>query len=1045
MKLTHYLRYLPLVAIPTVVTAADINVTADITANTTWTADNTYIISKSVFVKNGATLTIEPGTLILGANAAGQDAILDTADDTYGSLVVARGAKLMAEGTAERPIVFTAKEERDGLDDDGETFPDPAQGDGAFWGGIILLGDAPINFYVGGTNANENSIEGFPGGSSADILYGGTDAADNSGVLKYVSIRFGGYVYTSGKEINGLTLGGVGSGTTIENVEVVSNTDDGVEIFGGTVNTKRIAVAFCQDDSFDLDEGHSGHHQFWFALQNADPAFGDRGGEWDGGNGNTTAGTPHTTAKIFNATFIGNSATAAASTNAAFYLDDYFSGQLHNSVIHQFSGNAIDKAADGVGDGVTTAAPSVFSNNTWGSFGGTAGLLATLNAAGSPTGTGNSAIGTDPLLGSIGRTPNGGLDPRPQAGSPALTANGATLSTFPAGAPAGFFESTNYRGAFGSGSANWLRGWSYLDKKGYLGEVLVTADITTNTTWTADKTYVLNKSIFVKNGATLTIEPGTRILGANAAGQDAILDTADDTYGSLVIARGAKLMAEGTAENPIVFTAYEEVHGIDGNPMALLDPAQGDGAFWGGIILLGDAPINFYVGGTNANENSIEGFPGGSSADILYGGTDAADNSGVLKYVSIRFGGYVYTSGKEINGLTLGGVGSGTTIENVEVVSNTDDGVEIFGGTVNTKRIAVAFCQDDSFDLDEGHSGHHQFWFALQNADPAFGDRGGEWDGGNGNTTAGTPHTTAKIFNATFIGNSATAAASTNAAFYLDDYFSGQLHNSVIHQFSGNAIDKAADGVGDGVTTAAPSVFSNNTWGSFGGTAGLLATLNAAGSPTGTGNSAIGAIPNLGGISRVPNQGLDPRPNTASPLFTANGATLSTFPAGAPAGFFETTSYRGAFGSSSWLDGWSYLSQFGYLGDLSDVVEDVDTDGDGLTDSEEGTHGTNPALADTDGDGLSDGLEVTKFALGFNPLVADAALLDNLYTEDAIQDLVTGNQVMVQRDGTNVTLSIPVFRSSDLTVPFAPAPALEATFEALPEKEFYRIEVPSAE
>ena len=1044
MKLTHYLRYLPLVAVPTVVTAADIDVTADITANTTWTADNTYIISKSIFVKNGATLTIEPGTLILGANAAGTDGVLDTADDTYGSLVVARGAKLMAEGTAEAPIVFTAYEEVHGIDGNPMTQLDPAQGDGAFWGGIILLGDAPINFYVGGTNANENSIEGFPGGSSSDILYGGSDSAGNSGTLKYVSIRFGGYVYTSGKEINGLTLGGVGNGTTIENVEVVSNTDDGVEIFGGTVNTKRIAVAFCQDDSFDLDEGHSGFHQFWFAIQNDNPALGDRAGEWDGGNGSTTAGTPYTTANIFNATFIGNSATAGSSTNAAFFLDDYFSGQLHNSVITEFSGNAIDKASDGVGDGVTTAAPSVFSNNTWGSFGGTAGHLATLNAAGSPTGTGNSAIGTNPQLGGISRTPNGALDPRPQSTSPLLTANGATLSTFPAGAPSGFFETTNYRGAFGSGSTNWLRGWSYLDKKGYLGEVLVTADITANTTWTADKTYVLNKSIFVKNGATLTIEPGTRILGANAAGTDGVLDTADDTYGSLVVARGAKLMAEGTAEAPIVFTAYEEVHGIDGNPMTQLDPAQGDGAFWGGIILLGDAPINFYVGGTNANENSIEGFPGGSSSDILYGGSDSAGNSGTLKYVSIRFGGYVYTSGKEINGLTLGGVGNGTTIENVEVVSNTDDGVEIFGGTVNTKRIAVAFCQDDSFDLDEGHSGFHQFWFAIQNDNPALGDRAGEWDGGNGSTTAGTPYTTANIFNATFIGNSATAGSSTNAAFFLDDYFSGQLHNSVITEFSGNAIDKASDGVGDGVTTAAPSVFSNNTWGSFGGTAGHLATLNAAGSPTGTGNSAISTAPNLGGISRLPDHGLDPRPNTASPLFTANGATLSSFPAGAPSGFFETTSHRGAFGSSNWLDGWSYLSQFGYLGDLSDVVEDVDTDGDGLTDSQEGVIGTNPALADTDGDGLSDGLEVANSSLGFNPLVSDAALLGSLYTEDSILDLRTEGQVIVEAGATDVTLSLPVKKSTTLGG-WTDAGELELVIPKEGDKQFYRIDVQGAE
>ena len=216
--------------------AAEITVTADITADTTWTADNVYILDKSVFVKGGATLTIQPGTTVLGTQ--------NVDNNTYGSLVVARGSKLMAEGTAEAPIVFTAKQEYDaGLTVDPDDDLDPALGDGGYWGGVILLGSAPINYYTGpATNANENSIEGFPAGSSSDLLYGGNNPADNSGVLKYVSIRFGGYVYASNREINGLTMGGVGSGTTIENVEVISNTDDGVEIFGGTVNTKRIAA-----------------------------------------------------------------------------------------------------------------------------------------------------------------------------------------------------------------------------------------------------------------------------------------------------------------------------------------------------------------------------------------------------------------------------------------------------------------------------------------------------------------------------------------------------------------------------------------------------------------------------------------------------------------------------------------------------------------------------------------------------------------------------------------------------------------------------------
>lgn len=572
-------------------------------------------------------------------------------------------------------------------------------------------------------------------------------------------------------------------------------------------------------------------------------------------------------------------------------------------------------------------------------------------------------------------------------------------------------------------------------------DVNVTADITTNTTWTASNAYILNKSIFVKNGATLTIEPGTTILGDINLGLNGVLGGGDDTYGSLIITRNGTIMAEGTAEAPIVMTAKTDRDAeLTPSTEDDLDP-ETDGGLYGGLIILGDAPINYYTGtSTNANEFSIEGFPAGSSSDILYGGTNPTDNSGVVKYMSLRFGGYVYAPSKEINGLTMGGVGSGTTIENVEIVGNTDDGMEIFGGTVNTKRIAVAFCQDDSFDLDEGHQGFHQFWFAIQNPTGTLGDRGGEWDGGNGSvsTRDGTPYTTATIYNATFIGNSATPAgeATENAGFYLDDYFAGQLHNSVIHQFGGPAITKASDGVGSGAP--APSVFSNNTWGSFGGGGGLLTTLNAAGSPTGTGNSAIGTDPLLVGISRIPNGGLDPRPNLASRL---RSSSLSAAPVGAPVGFFETTTYRGAFGDTNWLNGWSYLSEAGYLTGYPDA-------GSG-------------SVADADGDGVSDDLENANTDLGFNAGVNDAAtVLGSVYTaaqvtadpgafglydETSILDLRTVGQTMVQKVGGNVTLTVPVEKSTGLNTWGAAGNMTLGPFTGDPTKEFYRLKVEGAQ
>jgi hypothetical protein len=544
----------------------------------------------------------------------------------------------------------------------------------------------------------------------------------------------------------------------------------------------------------------------------------------------------------------------------------------------------------------------------------------------------------------------------------------------------------------------------------HAADVNVTVDITANTTWTANNTYILDKSIFVKSGATLTIEPGTTILGTQ--------NVTNNTYGSLIITRNGKIHAEGTAEKPIVMTAKEERD--NEGTVDELDPAAGDGGFWGGLIILGNAPINFYTGPTtNANENSIEGFPGGSTSDILYGGTNSSDNSGIVKYVSIRFGGYVYQSGKEINGLTMGGVGSGTTIENVEVVSNTDDGVEIFGGTVNTKRIAVAFCQDDSFDLDEGHQGYHQFWFAIQNANGSYGDRGGEWDGGNkastgGGVVTGTPYTTTTIYNATFIGDSASVGG--NSAFYIDDNFAGQLHNSVVHQFSGSAVAvDAADGIG---ATPDP-LFQNVTFGTIAGGAGALASVS------GTGVSTLSTDPMLGGISRTNDGGLDPRPNAASPLYSSTLSPTAN-------GYFDAVNYRGAFGATNWLDGWSYLSKKGYFGNLATLPS---------------TGGSAP-FADADGDGISDTLEATTAltALGFSSRVNNTGsgsnLFEDLYTETSIQSL-RGTGLMIEANGTGpVTLTLPLFKSTDL-INWTPAGNATATTPFVSGKQFYRVDLSS--
>ncbi|RYM35969.1 hypothetical protein ERX46_02945 [Brumimicrobium glaciale] len=218
--------------------------------------------------------------------------------------------------------------------------------------------------------------------------------------------------------------------------------------------------------------------------------------------------------------------------------------------------------------------------------------------------------------------------------------------------------------------------------------VMVSQNVTKNTTWTNDKVYVLNTRVTVVSGATLTIEAGTIIKGEVGTGPNAT---------ALIIARGGKLMAIGTSTSPIIFTTIAD----EIKPGQIDSPNMSAGldGLWGGVIVLGNAPIS-----ADNPSVQIEGIPP-SDQNGLYGGSDATDNSGILKYISIRHGGANIGEGNEINGLTLGGVGNGTIIENIEVVSNQDDGVEWFGGSVNVRNVIVWNAGDDALDTDQSWSG----------------------------------------------------------------------------------------------------------------------------------------------------------------------------------------------------------------------------------------------------------------------------------------------------------------------------------------------------
>ncbi|HPS26811.1 MAG TPA: T9SS type A sorting domain-containing protein [Bacteroidales bacterium] len=301
-----------------------------------------------------------------------------------------------------------------------------------------------------------------------------------------------------------------------------------------------------------------------------------------------------------------------------------------------------------------------------------------------------------------------------------------------------FFEQVNYHGAFGS--SDWTSDWCNWDPQNTVypaTNVTVNSGdtIKSNTTWTSNNTYLLNGWIYVKNNATLTIQPGTVIRGDYT------------NKGALIIERGSKLIAEGTSSQPIVFTSNEA-------------PGNRDYGDWGGIILCGKSLLNI-TGGTSV----IEGGPGS-----IYGGgasplTD--DSSGVLKYIRIEFPGVPFVQDKEINGLTLGAVGSKTVIDFIQVSYCGDDAFEWFGGNVNCKHLVSFKTWDDDFDTDNGYSGMLQFGLALRDpaiADPGSGSNGFESDN-DANSSINQPLTKAVFSNFSMFGPKVTKTTTINTNY----------------------------------------------------------------------------------------------------------------------------------------------------------------------------------------------------------------------------------------------------------------------------------------
>lgn len=446
---------------------------ADLAAGQTynWTKNNVYILEGTVFLEDGGRLNIEAGTVVkFKPNVSGTDP---------SALIICRGAQIYATGTAQEPIIFTS--EADDLNDPLDLGP----ADNQLWGGIALLGKA-YTLKNGNTEVNlegipttePRGIYGMPSGQNVDN--------DNSGVMRYCSIRHGGSALTSGSELNGLTLAAVGSSTTVEYIEVYANSDDGIEFFGGTVNLKYAVVAFTEDDSYDWDETYTGKGQFWFSIQRADIA--DAGWECDGSTPDNT--TPFSDPVVYNATHIGSGPGAAAANPVGWLFRAGTKGYISNSIVSEMKNKGIevqDRPNNTTNDAYSQLIAGEISikNNLFWNCGtnsnidmGSNGIIRSTvtNGLGGEDSTcvflinhlnSNANLIQNPEMVNVSRNQDGLLDPRPSATGAAYS---TSLDTYPSGDT--FFSPVNFKGAFSADPSQlWIHGWTTLAKNNHLTNI----------------------------------------------------------------------------------------------------------------------------------------------------------------------------------------------------------------------------------------------------------------------------------------------------------------------------------------------------------------------------------------------------------------------------------------------------------------------------------------------------------------------------------------------------------------------------------------------
>lgn len=406
-------------------------VTGEIRTDTHWTCEASYLLGGYVTVKDGATLTIDPGTVIRG--------------DATSALVITREGRIDARGTRDQPIVFTS------------VAPPGSRAAGG-WQGVVLLGKARIN-----VDSGEREFEGLPVSDPA-YRYGGSDDTHDCGALMYVRIEFAGRELQPNQELNSLSLAACGSKTKVEYVQTHIGKDDGIELFGGTVSLKHIVTTGADDDSIDWDEGYRGRIQFAAIRQHDLTGAGDSNAIEASNRLGVAAATPVASPLVYNVTMIGDR--DSYNVVRALALKDGTHGELRNIVAIGFASAAIDVASEESVAALSASPPGLsIANSLFYEIGPDAISFFPTPDAGESAADGNFdeaaffsrpehalSFGVDPQLPSAYDTAAPGWVP--PADSPA--AAGGTVPP-----DDGFFDtSAAYLGAFVPGGDDWTAGWT---------------------------------------------------------------------------------------------------------------------------------------------------------------------------------------------------------------------------------------------------------------------------------------------------------------------------------------------------------------------------------------------------------------------------------------------------------------------------------------------------------------------------------------------------------------------------------------------------------